>query len=343
MRNRGGPLRRAFTLIELLVVIAIIAVLIGLLVPAVQKVREAAARIQCSNNVKQLALGAHTYADNYKVVPALWYQNYSTRDFVSLFYLLLPYVEQQNIYDQGTRSNPAVATGNYTRAAYIVSGNVISTFVCPSDPTDLGNVSTRPAAMPPNWPQPWASCSYAGNIMVFDPAGPKSILSAMPDGTSNTIVFGHRYKNCDASIIYGGGVAEILWAAYPRDSPDGYNATPGFGYTTYSNVYGTTRNQTVGCPSGMASCWAGTSRTSPWAGYPDYSSSYKPTGGIPFQVAPSDGNCAFDVLVSPHTGVMIAGLGDGSVRTVSASISVSTWFYACQPNDGQVLGSDWNE
>jgi prepilin-type N-terminal cleavage/methylation domain-containing protein len=323
MRSASSP-RPGFTLIELLVVIAIIAILIGLLLPAVQKVREAAARISCTNNLKQLALATHNYHDTSGVLPGLWYHDRSTSTYINLFYSLLPYIEQQPMYDQG-----APPPGN-KRWGFFVRSNIVKTFICPSDPTEPSNMDTMNGNT-----EKWASGNYVGNVMVFDPnpASPSNtsadapgrsltLITAMPDGTSNTVILAHRLKYCNANGPGGiTGQEATDWAAYPRDSQWGFSAVPGFGYRSYNKEYGNT-------------IW-----TASWA--MDYSTSASPTSGLPFQVAPKAGVCNYTITQSPHTGVMIAGLGDGSVRTVRASISTATWYYACHPRDGTVLGSDW--
>ena len=118
-------LRGAFTLIELLVVIAIIAILIALLVPAVQKVREAAAMTQCRNNLKQIGLAVHNYADAYKAVPTeggATTNNGGPGDTASVFFNLLPYLEQESLFEC---------------AAGPGQNQVLAVFVCPSDATAL--------------------------------------------------------------------------------------------------------------------------------------------------------------------------------------------------------------
>src|SRR5262245_23647382 len=144
-------MRRAFTLIELLVVIAIIAVLIGLLLPAVQKVREAAARIQCKNNLKQIALAAHNYESALgKLPPGLLgdrgaYYPMSLRQgpYVGVLAFLLPYLEQDNVYrllnvnwdfDFGYPNPGQVNQPWWTDANNVLAAQArIKTFVCPAD------------------------------------------------------------------------------------------------------------------------------------------------------------------------------------------------------------------
>jgi len=164
-RSKGRRSRRGFTLIELLVVIAIIAVLVGLLLPAVQKVREAASRMQCANNLKQLGLAAHNYHDvfgqlppgavKHRVFNPAGSSNRVEYNRYTWCLLLLPYIEQENLYKKwdfhyyGPPGNVGVrSSGTFTlpntgnRATGAVAAQPIKTFICPSDPAAAVGVAT---------------------------------------------------------------------------------------------------------------------------------------------------------------------------------------------------------
>jgi len=340
--------RHGFTLIELLVVIAIIAVLIGLLLPAVQKVREAAARMQCSNNLKQLGLATHNYHDNFQKLPPMsnWVNNKpgSNRE-TCIFYLLLPYIEQQNLKALNTTQKnqgyyfPGAGWTDYCVA---IGQNPVKTFLCPSDGT---NPSHLDSASTDNYGPLFATGSYSANVKIFDPnPDSRSILGAMPNGSSNSLIFGHRLEWCDDQANYGPD-SKLFgyndWDATP-DQTGTYHPLPGFGYggttitingVVYMHGYFSTR-----CPD-TANCYRGPNNTLRRAmtnTFPRYID-----GGLPFQVQPSGGTCNSAVLASPHSGVMTVGLGDGSVRSVSPNITLATWITACDPDIALPLGSDW--
>jgi len=308
---RTSQSKRGFTLIELLVVIAIIAILIGLLLPAVQKIREAAARMTCSNNLKQMGLAIHNYAGaNQDKLPAgvqggLQGNTYPGQLF---FYALLPYIEQDNLY-----RGPDTSSYYSWRWVDVGQGSkmAVKTYLCPSDSTHANGFRPGDTA--------WAVTSYARNFFLFDSVAQTTSSSGgygytfskyqignIPDGNANTIAIVERY-----AVLQNYGWAG-LWAHHGQDR---YH----WGYAQWAPVY---------------SPWpAGSNPASTWV-----PSSYPPQVGY----RPSGNPQAHPYYpTSGHPSTNQVLLMDGSVRGVTGSVSTTNWQNAILPDDGNVLPGNW--
>lgn len=306
--------RAAFTLVELLVVIAIIGVLVALLLPAVQAAREAARRMQCSNNLKQIGLGLHNYHDSFKAVP---YRigGITNRPWVGGLCRILPYVEQQALFDQVDAALFPEPWGGF--AAYTAK---VPGFICPSDGKAVNSPNGQVGAKN-YWFSNGDYTGWWGDPMTrgpFEASGHESgaagwnnaqNFASITDGLSNTIALSERcIPTQDSGAIRGGVAVNNSGVAYPESSnnPSICMATKGV-----SGRYA------AGVPTAS---WGPGSFSWGWPGRAEFSTILPPNSPS-CAVYAEDWNSLMFTVNSYHPGGVNVLRLDGSVSLVAESIN----------------------
>ncbi len=337
------PARRGFTLVELLVVIAIIGVLVGLLLPAVQSAREAARRMQCSNNLKQITLAMHNYESSHRKLPTNYTNGTSTAGNFSVFAQMAPFYEQGNMLDMIHFDRPlhvGCCPGQLVAPHDTAAATAIPTLTCPSEANDPTFFVTSLSGSGPT--QAYAGTNYAMNTgtgvgTLYDTRLPTDGVSwinanvgfeAILDGLSNTAAFSeHLLGQLEQSpseptidSMRRRTMFDVTCAFISRSMPPSEPGMTGYvlpedpnlmeAYTRASSLHrGWSGQRGAGWINGREY----------WTGYTHY---HPPQSGIPDMQS-----CGWGVfgVRSNHPGGVHVARCDGSVGFLNESIDLDVW------------------
>ncbi len=309
--------RSAFTLIELLVVIAIIAVLVGLLLPAISKVQEAAARTQCVSNLRQMGLAVKAYAQQHKKWPPMtqrYVESGPNKNEVhgGLLYNILPFMEEGPLYRDGVAEPDHQSWNGFLSSdpSFRVRQVVLKMYQCPADASISDN------GFPNNRGTDWSAASYAGNYLMFGQNSQSGWRTssesyiAVQDGDSNTVAFAEKFGACgkrndpNSYSPHSANLAMYPWAWVPRWFPMyGCNSSNCENYAT---------------KNGLAFTW-----------------NLAPQ----FDIRQKD--CDLFRAQSFHKNQHNIVLLDGHVKTLGAALTKETWIAVSDPADGGLIGEDF--
>jgi prepilin-type N-terminal cleavage/methylation domain-containing protein/prepilin-type processing-associated H-X9-DG protein len=345
--------RAGFTLIELLVVIAIIAVLVGLLLPAVQKVREAASRMSCQNNLKQLGLALANYESGRGYYPSAFMGNTNPGKFPPAQYYdyffswsalaqMNPYLEQTNIYNAMDLTQPIYdPTNNY----FITAGNqfavsqLVKTFLCPSD-SGLSVVNSGDYGMTQMGSTNYAVCVGTGTTKGVAPFGSPLNSDGMFMGLKS-----NRVGSMTDGLSNTAAMSESLLGQGQESAPGGSTPTPDDPKYVYGYIGFGTPISAAAC-TGKPSTWNGSQRRGfTWASgemrCASYNHYYTPNS-TNFDCINNDGATVtafgWRGARSNHTGGVNVLFGDGSVHFIADGIDLTTWRSLATRSGGEVPG-----
>lgn len=349
--------RKAFTLVELLVVIAIIGVLVGLLLPAVQQAREAARRMQCSNNLKQIALALHNYESTFRKIPSYYSFNQNNSGNFSVHAQLLPFLEQanlQNLIDFSKPMQVGCCPGTLTPAFVGPAKTVVPTFRCPSDDgPDLYDVKTLSGSGPVE--------QYSGNNYhintgtavgtLYDSRLPtdgivwtnsRTRFAEVTDGLSNTAAFSESLRGLPSQAVATPTTIRERRRSYINVACAWRSSTVPPAAAGLANGYTTPYDpaQFEAPTVAISRGWAG-QRGAGWIHGREYYTAYnhyhQPNSNVPDM-----GTCGYGVFGarSNHTGGVQVALCDGSVQFKSDSVALDAWRALGTRNGGEVIQAD---